>query len=993
MCVFVAGCSDGDPDASEPPPSAPAAAASTAGVAAPAPSRTNAWTVETIDDSPNDVGKYAGIIIDTVPSFGIIIDTVPSLHIAYFDDTAGSLRYTQIRSEESQVREEVVVGDSNAGDVSIAVSPTDQSRHISSYLRRGANLGHAWQQGEGDGWTLSVASETGTVGQYSSIAIGPDGAPHIAFYDATENALKHAWGTSNRVSGAWDWQDETIDADRNAGQHTSMAFGADGTLHISYYSPADGGVLRHARGIRDATGEGWTWSVTSVSDPASGSAGQYSSLALDSAGNPHIAHFLGGLNALAHSWGTWDDGKQLWVWDTETVDNDGSVGTYASLAIDSDDRLHISYFDRSNGALRYAAGTYTPGASIRGAGNWAWDTRLLDDPDGEIVGQHTSIAVDGSGAVYIAYYDETNGNLKLARTTEVQSTFGQAAPPSCALSLSLLNPSARDCEGIEEDSRLRIYASWVEYFRGLNPQHTDIFVSDSECGADADGSITGPFCNLEDAIATAREIPEATIRVGPGSYQLTSAELDNVSIEGLSTTNTTLQALPLDRPIFVVGATRDSRGQGPSLIKGVTLVGAVEVVEGGMLTLDTVRVRLEEGQGLVVSGATAELRMTNSELITSSPVTLTVPADPQSGAGTSSQEVPLATSAMVWAQNGAHLLMDDVCLEDLRGVAVLIDGATTTATISSTVIKNTQTDAAGQFGYGVAIQGGASVSIVDSTIVANHGVGILVDGPESSIFIRATHIGQTRANVTPGTGVGVMVQRGATATTSDSAVVSNAGPGLYVSNGATADVTGSVFEGNAFSGIGVVDANATLAGNSIVSSGNSPEYSGGVGVFTWRLEEDQPFDMTLRGNVIDEQPGSAAYVRGSQLEMTMLIEGNLFRNNGTYPLPGGVFLRGSLDGVSMSANCFLGSTEYLLLDNAYANLELNYYESATGEDELIYTIKQQYCDGSSPPVTTIDIDEEILPSPDNFVIFCGEPASPVQPLLEYYFTLQEGGLE
>ena len=238
-----------------------------------------------------------------------------------------------------------------------------------------------------------------------------------------------------------------------------------------------------------------------------------------------------------------------------------------------------------------------------------------------------------------------------------------------------------------------------------------------------------------------------------------------------------------------------------------------------------------------------------------------------------------------------------------------------------------------------------------------------------------------------------MVQRGATATTSDSAVVSNAGPGLYVSNGATADVTGSVFEGNAFSGIGVVDANATLAGNSIVSSGNSPEYSGGVGVFTWRLEEDQPFDMTLRGNVIDEQPGSAAYVRGSQLEMTMLIEGNLFRNNGTYPLPGGVFLRGSLDGVSMSANCFLGSTEYLLLDNAYANLELNYYESATGEDELIYTIKQQYCDGSSPPVTTIDIDEEILPSPDNFVIFCGEPASPVQPLLEYYFTLQEGGLE
>ena len=885
-----------------------------------------------------------------------------------------------------------MVGDANAGDVSIAISPTDQSRHISYYLSRRANLGHAWQPASGDEWTSSIASEAGTVGQYSSIDIAPDGAPHIAYYDATEDALKHAWGTWNRISREWDWDDETIDADRNSGQHTSLAVDRDGMLHISYYSPADGGVLKYARGIWDATRGEWDWSVTLISDPISGSAGQYSSLSLDSDGNPHVAYFLGGVNALAHSWGTWDNRGQLWVWETETVDNDGSVGTYASLAIGSDDTLHISYFDKSNSALKYAAGTYDPAV-----GNWGWDTSWLDDPEGEIVGKHTSIAVNRSGAVYIVYYDETNGNLKLARSTEVSIEAGQAAPPSCALSLSLLNPSARDCEGIEEDSRLSIFRSWADYFRGRNPQHTDIFVSNSECGDDADGSITGPFCDLQAAIVMAREIPESTIiRVGPGTYQLTDAELDNVSIEGLSTTNTTLQALRLDTPIFVVGAKRDSQGQGPSLIKGVTLVGVVEVIAGGILTLDTVRVSLKDGPGFVVSGPNTELVIRNSELITSSSIGPAVPPDAQSGAGMSSQEILPATSAVVWAQNGAHLLMDNVCLEALRGVAVLIDGPTTTATISSSVIKNTQPDPSGQFGYGVAIQGGATVSIVDSTIVTNHGVGVLVDGSGSSISIRATHIGQTRTSVTPGTGVGAIVQRLATATIVDSALVSNAGPGLYVSNGATANVTGSVFEGNGFSGIGVVDANATLEGNSIISSGSSPDHGGGVGVFTWRLDENQTFNMVLRRNVVEEQPGSAAYLRGSQLVMMILIEGNLFRNNGTPPIPGGLFIKGALDeaaGVTTRANCFTGSLEYVLLDNAYANLELNYYESATGEDELIYTIKQQRCDGSSPPVATIDIDEENLPSPDNFVIFCGEPASPTQPLLDYYFTLQEVELQ
>ena len=819
------------------------------------------------------------------------------------------------------------------------------------------------------------------MGQFSSMDIGPDGMPHVAYYDATENALKHAWGKWNPVSAAWDWREETVDSEGNVGQHTSIAVADGGTLHIAYYSPGNGGVLKHALGTRVASRGEWTWSVTLASDPASGSAGQYSSLALDSDGNPHVAYFLGGLNALAHSWGTWDSGERLSEWRTEIVDNNGFVGEYASLAIDSDDTLNIAYFDKSSGALKYAAGTAAPGA-----GDWAWDTRLLDDPEGEIVGKHTSIAVNRSGAVYIAYYDETNGNLKLARGAEVSIAVGQAGPPpSCALSLSLRNPPAQDCEGLEEDATLVVFRSWVDYFRTRNPQHNDIFVNDSECGEDADGSMRRPFCNLQDAMAMAKQVPEATIRLDPGTYQLSVEVLRNVSIEALSTTNTTLKGL------FVVGRKGDSQGQGPSLsIKGVTLVGEgapVAEVNQGSLNLHTVRVDVKDGPAIVASGPNAELRIGNSEVITSDPV-VTTPADTQSGAGMSSQEIAQASCAWVCAQNGAHLLMDNVCLE-AESVAVLIDGPATTATISSSVIKNTRLDPAGQFGYGVAVQGGASASIVGSTLVANSGVGTLVDGPGSSISIRATHIGQTSTNTLPGTGVGAMVQNGAAGTIVDSAFVSNEAPGLYVSNGATGNVTGSVFEANGFSGISVVDASATLDGNSIISSGPSLDHGGGVGVFTWRLDEDQPFDLVLRSNLVEEQPGSAAYLRDSKIGLTLLIEGNLFRNNGTPPVPGGVFLQGSLDGVTISANCFKGSTQYGLLADAPAVLSGNYYEVPLENGGVDYTIKQQSCDASSPPVTPIDISQEtLLPSP-NYVLICPPTASPTQPLLEFSFSIEE----
>ena len=71
------------------------------------------------------------------------------------------------------------------------------------------------------------------------------------------------------------------------------------------------------------------------------------------------------------------------VWKIETVDSAGYVGYYTSLALDSSDYPHISYYDSTNRDLKYA---YWDGA--------AWQVETVDS-DGD-VGYNTSLALDSS---------------------------------------------------------------------------------------------------------------------------------------------------------------------------------------------------------------------------------------------------------------------------------------------------------------------------------------------------------------------------------------------------------------------------------------------------------------------------------------------------------------------------------------------------------------------------------------------------------------------
>ena len=118
-------------------------------------------------------------------------------------------------------------------------------------------------------------------------------------------------------------------------------------------------------------------------------------LKIDSAGNPHIVY---GGDHLYHTW--WNSG----TWDTEVVDPAFNVGSFASLAIDNQNFLHIAYYDAGNKDFKYAHNRF---------GYWYIITLV----SGGDVGAGTDIGVDSARDPYFVYRDTTNGHLMFAALT------------------------------------------------------------------------------------------------------------------------------------------------------------------------------------------------------------------------------------------------------------------------------------------------------------------------------------------------------------------------------------------------------------------------------------------------------------------------------------------------------------------------------------------------------------------------------------------------
>jgi len=156
--------------------------------------------------------------------------------------------------------------------------------------------------------------------------------------------------------------------------------------------------------------------------------GVYPSLALDSAGLPHVSY--GGNRAGTYIYGlkyAYHNGS---AWQIEMVDEEISPGWETSIALDVLDHPHIAYHD-AHEALRYA---YNDGST--------WDIQIVDS--GSDVGEDASLELDSGGVPHIAYTDLTSKAIRYAQLvgTEWQTETVTTMPGAYNITLDLALDSA-----------------------------------------------------------------------------------------------------------------------------------------------------------------------------------------------------------------------------------------------------------------------------------------------------------------------------------------------------------------------------------------------------------------------------------------------------------------------------------------------------------------------------------------------------------------------
>ena len=163
--------------------------------------------------------------------------------------------------------------------------------------------------------------------------------PHIS-YSITKLDLKYATAHSS-----WGWRLERVDTAGDVGQWSSIAVDAEGLPHISYNdNTGNKKDLKYA--VRTLLGASTIETVDAVSDQ-----GLWTSLALDAGGNPHIAYYNRSLFDLRYATRAGSG-----PWTLATIDSRRNVGRWTSIAVDAANSPHISYFDESNLDLKYARG-------------------------------------------------------------------------------------------------------------------------------------------------------------------------------------------------------------------------------------------------------------------------------------------------------------------------------------------------------------------------------------------------------------------------------------------------------------------------------------------------------------------------------------------------------------------------------------------------------------------------------------------------------------
>jgi hypothetical protein len=437
----------------------------------------NIWSIYQIDTAINQ-GQYSSIAVDSAGK----------VHISYYDDTNDDLKYVT-NSTGSWIFLKI----DSAGDVgsysSIAADSHDRV-HI-SYYDAYPNYNLKYATNEFGFWVVRNLDTSGDVGKYSSVAVDSADRVHISYYDATNLDLKYATNTSGS------WVITALDYAGYFGKYSSIAVDNADRIHIAYY---DNTVNR----IRYATNTGGAWVFASADSGAT--AAGYVSIAADSQNKAHIVSAGG--NGLRYT----NNISGSWVTATLSTITDLS---YSSIAVDSSDKVHISYHYYYKGGSCYSGDYYWSVLKYISNTSGSWMGKSLDGYENSCspsyppsVGSFSSIDTDKDNRVYVSYIKAGKLNittygcgaqcavLKMDRDNDGFNDV-LCGGNDCNDFNQNVNPSAvetcdteydDDCDGTYADKDAVNCSAW--YFDG---DHDEYYAEGalSECHCGPSGNYTG----------------------------------------------------------------------------------------------------------------------------------------------------------------------------------------------------------------------------------------------------------------------------------------------------------------------------------------------------------------------------------------------------------------------------------------------------------------------------------------------------------------------
>jgi hypothetical protein len=331
------------------------------------------WQVETV---------FTDVNTNCLAGPTLAVDTFSNDHILFAasesPETACRLLQYAHKNGNEWVYETIETNDSASILPKAITLDSSATPHVIYIAYNGTDYDLKYATKKNGVWSKSTIGLTGGLIESFSIELDNDERPHISYSTSyPDYEIKYAYfdGTN--------WQTQNIGA---SGLGTSIILDKNSTPHISFRGTSGTGL-----GLFYAFFDGVRWQITNV-DSGSGIVGAECSIAIDSLSNIHIS-YVGENATIKHAV------YNGIAWEIETVDIWRTV-TGASIDLDSSGRPHISYSYGSS-EIQYA---YHDGIK------WHIQT-IFTGKHGEYV-TPTSLALDSLNNPHVSFYDWENMDLQ-----------------------------------------------------------------------------------------------------------------------------------------------------------------------------------------------------------------------------------------------------------------------------------------------------------------------------------------------------------------------------------------------------------------------------------------------------------------------------------------------------------------------------------------------------------------------------------------------------